>query len=101
MFGKMQDYLNELEADISVVNVSAAEGSTTGNGHAYFRDSPWASSDILMTLRYDLRPVDRGLVRSEAGSPIFTFPPDYIRNLRAALFKANPELRRAGADAAD
>ncbi|WP_455206594.1 alpha/beta hydrolase [Kaarinaea lacus] len=79
---------------ISVVNVTDAEGADTENGHRYFRKSPWASSDILMTLRYDLLPADRGLVRSEE-NPIWTFPPDYIPRLRSAIVKANPALKDA------
>jgi hypothetical protein len=37
-----------------------------------------------MTLRYDLAPATRGLVRTE-DNPIWTFPPDYLTRLRAAV----------------
>ncbi|WP_455222090.1 alpha/beta hydrolase [Kaarinaea lacus] len=80
--------------EISVVNVTDAEGAETENGHRYFRKSPWASSDILMTLRYDLLPDKRGLVRS-GNSPIWTFPQDYITRLRNAIVKVNPVLEDA------
>lgn len=80
--------------EISAINVTDAEGAETENGHRYFRKSPWASSDILMTLRYDLLPADRGLVRSE-DNPVWTFPPDYIERLRSAIVKANPTLKDA------
>ncbi|MEE8055621.1 MAG: hypothetical protein V3T38_06200, partial [Gammaproteobacteria bacterium] len=80
--------------DISVIDVASAEGSTHGNGHAYFRKSPWASSDILMTLAYDLPPAECGLVR-KTGASVWTFPPDYIEHLRAALMKANPEVAKS------
>jgi esterase/lipase superfamily enzyme len=69
---------------LSIVDVTDAEESDTGNGHAYFRKSPWASSDVLMTLATDLGPAERGLVRDE-DSPIWTFPPDYVARLRSAL----------------
>ena len=92
---RVTDYLHEREADLSVIYVTTAEGATAGNGHAYFRDSPWVSSDTLMSLAYDLSPGDRGLVRVEEGSPIWTFPPDYIERLRVALIKANPAYGRA------
>ena len=36
-------------------------GADSGNGHAYFRKSPWTSSDILATLTFDLKPEERGL----------------------------------------
>ena len=92
---RVADYLHEREADLSVIYVTAAEGAAAGNGHAYFRDSPWVSSDILMSLAYDLPPGDRGLARTEEGSPIWSFPPDYIERLRVALIKANPAYGRA------
>jgi len=86
------DFLRNRE-DLIVIDVSAAERSATGNGHAYFRKSPWVSSDILTTLRYDLAPADRGLVLSEE-LPIWTFPADYIDKLRGVLIKVNPDLAR-------
>ena len=48
---------------LEFINVTGAAGSTTGSGHAYFRDSPWVSSDILTLLAYDLEPALRGLVK--------------------------------------
>ena len=83
-------YLNE-HPELVLIDVTAAEGAATGNGHAYFRKSPWASSDVLMTLRHDLEPAERGLVRSD-DVPIWTFPPDYIERLWAALVVLYPEL---------
>jgi len=46
---------------LRLIDVSNAEGSRNGNGHAYFRATPWVSSDILVTLLYDLAPADRGV----------------------------------------
>jgi esterase/lipase superfamily enzyme len=77
--------------DIRIIDVSNAESSDSGNGHAYFRSSPWVSSDILTTLLYDLEPEQRGLVRGE-NLPLWRFPPDYLERLRSALREANPEL---------
>jgi esterase/lipase superfamily enzyme len=76
---------------ISLIDVTDAEAAAAGNGHAYFRDSPWASSDILATLKYDLTPQQRGLVRSGA-SPVWMFPPDYLDRLSAALIDVSPAL---------
>lgn len=75
--------------EIRFINVTAAQGSGTGNGHGYFRSSPWVSSDVLMTLMYDLAPAQRGLVKDSDGVR-WRFPDDYIARLRAALGKANP-----------
>jgi esterase/lipase superfamily enzyme len=87
-------YLYQNEADISIINVTEASQATAGNGHGYFRQSPWASSDILVTLAYGLSPTERGLVRGE-DSPVWAFPADYIERLRAAIIKANPDLKQA------
>jgi esterase/lipase superfamily enzyme len=76
---------------LDFIDVSDVEGATKGNGHAYFRNSPWASSDILMALMYDLEPDERGLVTTPE-RPVWTFPEDYIKRLKTALKDANPEL---------
>ena len=86
------DYLRKTD-NLFMIDVTDAEDSATGNGHAYFRQSPWVSSDILTTLMYDLPPEKRGLHFTEEW-PIWTFPPDYITNLAARLMKLNPDLER-------
>lgn len=79
--------------ELVFIDVTDAESAATGNGHAYFRKSPWISSDILMTLMHDLKPDERGLVRSE-DIPVWTFPPDYIQRLRAALLEVLPDAKK-------
>ena len=69
---------------IDVINVSEAEAAASGKGHNYFRESPWVSSDVLTTIRYQLSPAERGLVR-DPGSPVWRFPPDYLDRLHKAL----------------
>ena len=86
------EYLYQNEADISVINVTEARQSDAGNGHSYFRNSPWASSDILATLAYGLSPAQRGLVRA-GDTPVWSFPADYIERLRAAIIEADPNLK--------
>ena len=76
---------------ISYINVSDAEGSDTGNGHGYFRSSPWASSDVLMSIYYGLTPEERGLVEQQ-DMPVYTFPPDYITRLWSAIETVDPEF---------
>jgi esterase/lipase superfamily enzyme len=88
---EINQFLNAIP-NLSVIDVSNAEKSSTGNGHAYFRDSPWVSSDILSTLLYDLSPEQRGLVRT-AEQPVWRFPPDYIHRLSTTLANINPALR--------
>jgi esterase/lipase superfamily enzyme len=73
-----------------IVNSTDAPGAQSGSGHAYFRKSPYTSSDILATLMFDLGPEERGLER-KVGRPIWIFPQDYIDRLRSALIKARSE----------
>jgi esterase/lipase superfamily enzyme len=84
------DFLRQAQ-NLQVINVTEAEGAASGNGHAYFRKSPWVSSDILVSLLYNLKPAERALEK-DAELPIWTFPPDYIQKLQAVLMSANPEL---------
>jgi len=39
-------------SQFALIDVADADNFDDGNGHGYFRKSPWVSSDILMTLRY-------------------------------------------------
>lgn len=89
--GSSSRHFFESNPALRIIDVTAAAGSQSGNGHAYFRYSPWVSSDILMTLLYDLPPVARGLVWSDE-MPLWTFPDDYVERLREAVRKARPEL---------
>jgi esterase/lipase superfamily enzyme len=82
------DFLNQ-NPDLRFIDVTGAQEATSGNGHAYFRKSPWVSSDVLMTLLYDLAPSDRGLVQAP-DLPVWTFPPDYIERLRNSLAEHLP-----------
>lgn len=92
-----RDFL--LGADnLAVISVAGARGFDTGNGHSYFRDSPWVSSDVLSTLLYDLTPAQRGLERA-ADSPVWHFREDYVERLHGAIFGKYPGMMRAAIDA--
>ena len=81
--------LEERRDHISVIDVTDTEGAGTGNGHDYFRNSPWVSSDILMMLMCDLTPETRGL-QIKANMPVYEFPPDYIERLWSAVERVDP-----------
>lgn len=86
------EYLRKTPA-LRLIDVTEAEGATEGNGHAYFRKSPWASSDIFMTLMFNLNPDERGLVR-HTEMPIWNFPKDYIKRLEKALSEINSNQKK-------
>ena len=75
---------------LQFIDVTQAAGSTTGNGHAYLRKSPWVSSDLLALLSYDIGAAERGLEK-ETNLFVWTFPPDYIERLRKVLTEMNPD----------
>lgn len=86
--------MRQYKDQISLVNVTSAEGADSHNGHGYFRGSPWVSSDILMTLYYGLSPKERGLV-GDKDLPIYTFPSNFIQRLWSAIKKVDPKFAMA------
>ena len=73
---------------ISYIDVSGAPNVESGNGHGYFRGSPWVSSDLMVKLMFRLDPEVRGLVR-DPGTGILAFPADYDRRMQQALSGIN------------
>jgi esterase/lipase superfamily enzyme len=86
-------YLRKMK-NLHLIDVTNAEEADAGNGHAYFRKSPWVSSDILVSLMYDLDPMERGL-SILPDLPVWHFPGDYIERLKSVLTEINPEYKRA------
>lgn len=86
---RMREYVAASDR-LSLIDVEGAANFDAGNGHAYFRQSPWVSSDVLMSLRYGLDPATRGL-EQRPPSPIWRFPPDYLARSERALRQVNPD----------
>ncbi|CUH53112.1 alpha/beta hydrolase [Shimia marina] len=61
---------------VSLIDVTDAPGAALGNGHWYFRSSPWTSSDIFLSLLKGSPPAKRGLERTP-DSAVWHFPKDY------------------------
>ncbi|MHA3979819.1 alpha/beta hydrolase [Halovulum sp. GXIMD14794] len=78
------DFVSGLSAikDLHIIDVTNAEAASTGNGHWYFRSSPWASSDLFISLLSDRDPSERGLVRVP-GEVVWRFPTNYPEVLKA------------------
>lgn len=60
------------------------------SSHTFWYDDPWVSSDLLVTLLFDLTPAERGLQAetTASGASYWTFPatyPDAIVELRSNL----------------
>lgn len=71
--------------NVTLINV---DGQPSGDpvGHSHHRYSGAALSDMLLSLRSDLPPTDRGLVRSE-GEVIWRFADDYETRVTEAAVK--------------
>jgi esterase/lipase superfamily enzyme len=78
-----QQTLSEFR-NLSLIDVTDAEAADAGNGHWYFRSSPWASSDIFVSMLRSTPPETRGLVR-RPGAALWKFPPDYPARLARAV----------------
>ncbi len=75
-----QRRLSEMKT-LHIIDVTEAEAADTGNGHWYFRSSPWASSDLFISLLTDRDPQARGLVRAP-GEAVWSFPSNYPQTLQ-------------------
>ena len=60
-------------------------------GHRYWFNHPWASSDVLLAIRTDLTPIERGLEPGEFPG-VWIMPWDYPQRLAESLRTA--ELRK-------
>jgi len=75
---------------LEVIDVSLGRGDRGFDitGHRYWFNHPWASSDVLLAIRTDFTPVERGLVRGDAPM-VWIMPPDYPQRLAESLRDAD------------
>jgi hypothetical protein len=79
------EMINAMER-LEVVNLSIGHESRGFDiaGHRYWFNHPWASSDVLLAIRTDLPPDQRGLVL-EMGNVLWSMPVDYPERVRASF----------------
>ncbi|MDF2232427.1 alpha/beta hydrolase [Albimonas sp. CAU 1670] len=75
--------LAELDT-LELIDVTASENVDAGNGHWYFRASPWVRSDLVGALLSREPAARRGLTRPP-GEARWRFPEDYPARLEAAV----------------
>lgn len=61
-------------------------------GHRYWYDHPWASTDMILAVRSDLGPAERGLGATDLDL-LWMIPPDYPAQLRRVLTR-DVQIRR-------
>jgi len=85
----------ESSGKLEIVDVSmgAEERGFDISGHRYWFDHPWASTDVLLAVRSDLDPEDRGLEQSQLAF-LWYMPADYPQRLRKSMLRADLGLRQ-------
>ncbi|MGM0659284.1 MAG: alpha/beta hydrolase [Pseudomonadota bacterium] len=90
--GQFEQLMEAESLEVIDVSMGAQERGFDISGHRYWLDHPWASNDVLLAVRSDLRPEERGLVQSEL--PFLWFiPPDYPQRLRQSMLRPDLEMR--------
>lgn len=80
-----QRHISALERlEIVDVSIGAEERGFDITGHRYWFNHPWASSDVLLSIRTRLAPDERGLQRGDH-APLWYLPADYPNRLRRLL----------------
>ncbi len=81
------DELNEeeiarMKANAGRVSVVNFEGESTGYGHNYFRTNPAVSSDLVLMIRYGLKPGETGRPLENIGLNFWRLPEGYPANAK-------------------
>ncbi|WP_439105849.1 alpha/beta hydrolase [Congregibacter sp.] len=61
-------------------------------GHRYWFDHPWASTDVLLSIRSDFSPLERGLAPTDQ-QMLWSIPADYPQRLQERLGRGELPLR--------
>ncbi len=72
-----------MEAHSGRVIVVNFEGESTGYGHSYFRTNPAVSSDLVLKIRYGLKPGEPGRPLENIGLNFWSLPEDYPANAKS------------------
>lgn len=90
--------------DLDVIQVSPETiPALSRNSHTFWYDDPWVSSDVLVTLLFDLAPAERMLDAAEAtdATRYWTFAPDFPDRMPALRDFLIAKLRGAAAPPAE
>ena len=77
-----QAEIGRMKANAARVNVINFEGESTGYGHDYFRTNPAVSSDLVLMIRYGLKPGEAGRPLEHIGLNFWRVPEDYPANAK-------------------
>ena len=72
--------IERMKANAGHVTVVNFTGESTGYGHSYFRENPAVSSDLVLKIRYGLKPGDPGRPLEHVGLNFWRVPEGYPAN---------------------
>ncbi len=77
-----EEEIGRMKANAARVTVVNFEGKSTGYGHSYFRTNPAVSSDLVLMIRYGLKPGDAGRPLEHIGLNFWRVPEGYPANAK-------------------
>lgn len=75
-----KEEISALKANEGRVTVVNFHGKSKGYGHSYFWTNPSVSSDVVLLLRYGIRPGEPGRPLEHLGQSFWRIPPGYPKN---------------------
>jgi len=77
-----EEEIGRMKANAARVTVVNFEGGSTGFGHNYFRTNPAVSSDLVLMIRYGLKPGEAGRPLEHIGLSFWRVPEGYPANAK-------------------
>ncbi len=77
-----EEEIRQMNANAARVTVVNFEGESTGYGHDYFRTNPAVSSDLVLMIRYGLKPGETGRPLEHIGLNFWRVPEGYPANAK-------------------
>ncbi|MCZ6838853.1 MAG: alpha/beta hydrolase, partial [Alphaproteobacteria bacterium] len=74
--------IERMKANSGRITVVNFEGKSTGYGHSYFRTNPAVSSDLVLMIRYGLKPGEAGRPLEHIGLNFWRVPEGYPANAK-------------------
>ncbi|MFQ5983177.1 MAG: alpha/beta hydrolase [Woeseiaceae bacterium] len=75
-----EEEIGRMKANASRVTVVNFQGESTGYGHSYFRNNPAVSSDLVLKIRYGMKPGEPGRPLEHIGLNFWRIPEGYPAN---------------------
>jgi esterase/lipase superfamily enzyme len=92
---QLQTVLNAEKLEVVDLSRGSEARGFDITGHRYWFNHPWASSDVILAIRSDLGPAERGLKETDI-DVLWYIPEDYPLRLRKLVLLPHFRVRQAG-----